>query len=234
MPTFARSYLDMVRDPADTAVPIARLPTAHGEFDIRVFVGADDGKEHVALVRGEVFGQAHVLTRLHSECMTGDVFGSLRCDCRQQLELGLAALASAPRGVLLYMRQEGRGIGLANKVRAYRLQEIGLDTVDANLALGFRDDQRDYAAAASMLRQLGVRSIRLLTNNPDKVHQLSQHGVDVAARIPHAIEPGLHNRRYLETKVARSGHLMALGGRDAESTRCLTPATEYSRRTGSD
>ncbi|MES1207964.1 MAG: GTP cyclohydrolase II [Pseudomonadota bacterium] len=195
---------------------MANLPTAHGDFSIRVYVGAADGKEHVALVRGDVFGKADVLTRLHSECMTGDVFASLRCDCRQQLELALAALAAAPCGVLLYMRQEGRGIGLVNKIRAYRLQEGGLDTVDANLALGFRDDQRDYSAAAAMLRELGVRSVRLLTNNPDKVRQLAQHGVDVSARLPHAVTPGNFNRHYLETKVARSGHLMQLGGRDAE------------------
>jgi GTP cyclohydrolase II len=195
---------------------VAKLPTAHGEFEVRVFVGASDGKEHVALVRGEVFGKTDVLVRLHSECMTGDVFASLRCDCRQQLELGLKALAAESCGVLLYMRQEGRGIGLGNKIRAYRLQEAGLDTVDANLALGFRDDQRDYADAAVMLRELGVRSVRLLTNNPDKVRQLAQHGTVIAARIPHAVEPGRHNRRYLETKVARSGHLMQIGGRDAE------------------
>lgn len=195
---------------------VATLPTAHGAFEIRVFVGTADGKEHVALVHGDVFGKADVLTRLHSECLTGDVFASLRCDCRQQLERGLQALAAAPCGVLLYMRQEGRGIGLVNKIRAYRLQEAGLDTVDANLALGFRDDQRDYAAAAAMVRELGVRSVRLLTNNPDKVHQLVQHGVDVTARVPSMVEPGLYNRRYLETKVARSGHLMQMGGRDAE------------------
>lgn len=216
MPAHPRSDLTLPRFPADSVAPVAKLPTAHGEFDIHVFVGAEDGKEHVALVRGDVFDKTDVLTRLHSECMTGDVFGSLRCDCRQQLERGLAALAAVPRGVLLYMRQEGRGIGLANKIRAYRLQEAGLDTVDANLALGFRDDQRDYAAAAAMLHALGVRSIRLLTNNPDKLRQLAQHGVTVADRVPHAVAPGLHNRRYLETKVARSGHLMTHGGRDAE------------------
>lgn len=195
---------------------VSKLPTIHGEFEIRVFVAAADGKEHVALVRGDVFGQSDVVTRIHSECMTGDVFGSLRCDCRQQLELGLQAVSAAPCGVLLYMRQEGRGIGLANKIRAYRLQEGGLDTVDANLALGFRDDQRDYAGAAAMLRELGVRSVRLLTNNPDKVRQLRHYGIGISARVPHAVEPGRHNRRYLETKVARSGHLMPVGGRDAE------------------
>jgi GTP cyclohydrolase II len=190
---------------------VARLPTIHGDFEVRVFVERAAGgqeKEHVALVRGDVFGQEDVLTRLHSECLTGDVLGSVRCDCRQQLERGLELIAAARCGVLLYLRQEGRGIGLANKIRAYRLQEGGLDTVDANLALGFRDDQREYAAAAAILRQLGVRSLRLLTNNPDKIRQLSRHGARITARVPHAIPPGPHNRVYLQTKARRSGHLM--------------------------
>jgi GTP cyclohydrolase II len=191
---------------------VAALPTRHGAFDIRVFVDRCDGKEHVALVRGDVFGKEGVLTRLHSECLTGDVFASLRCDCREQLERALAVIAAEPSGVLLYMRQEGRGIGLANKIRAYRLQEAGLDTVDANLALGFRDDQRDYGPAAAMLRQLGVRSVRLLTNNPDKIAQLERCGTSVTARVPHVVMPGPQNRHYLETKTRRSGHLMMFEG----------------------
>jgi GTP cyclohydrolase II len=207
-------------DPASADVPgagrlelaaVAELPTRFGAFKVRVFLDRTDGKEHVALVHGEVFGKEDVATRLHSECLTGDVFGSLRCDCREQLELGLKAVAAEPCGVVLYLRQEGRGIGLANKIRAYSLQELGLDTVDANRALGFRDDERDYAAAAFMLKELGIRSVRLLTNNPDKIRQLESHGARVSARVPHAVPPGEHNRRYLETKVARSGHLMHLG-----------------------
>lgn len=160
------------------------------------------------MVHGEVFGAEAVPARVHSECLTGDVFASLRCDCRKQLELGLAQLGSLPRGVLLYLRQEGRGIGLVNKIRAYKLQEEGLDTVEANLALGFKDDERDYGVAAAMLRTLGVRSVHLLTNNPDKIAQLNHYGLRVLARIPHAIPPTTHNRRYLETKAKRSGHLL--------------------------
>lgn len=187
---------------------VAELPTRFGHFRVHAFANDVDHKEHVALVRGDVFGIESVPTRIHSECLTGDVLGSLRCDCRDQLERALSQLGAAPRGVLLYLRQEGRGIGLINKIRAYRLQEQGLDTVEANLALGFRDDERDYSVAAGMLRLLGVRSVALLTNNPDKVRQLSHAGVDVAERVPHFIAPCEHNRAYLETKVRRSGHLM--------------------------
>jgi GTP cyclohydrolase II len=194
---------------------VADLPTSHGPFKVRVFIDGKDGKEHVALVHGDVFGKEDVLVRLHSECLTGDVFGSLRCDCREQLERGLKAVAAEGCGVVLYLRQEGRGIGLANKIRAYSLQEKGLDTIDANLALGFRDDERDYEAAAMMLKELGIRSVRLLTNNPDKIRQLEAFGTKVSSRVPHAVSPGVHNRRYLETKVARSGHLMKLETIDA-------------------
>lgn len=186
----------------------ARLPTEFGEFRIVGFGGAPDGREHVALVMGDVDGEADVLARLHSECLTGDAFGSLRCDCRAQLHAGLHAIADEGRGVLLYLRQEGRGIGLVNKIRAYALQEQGLDTVDANLALGFPDDARDYRGAAQMLDALGVRSVRLLTNNPRKVAALATHGVPVTARVPHQMDAGPHNERYLLAKARRSGHLM--------------------------
>ena len=189
---------------------IAELPTRFGRFRIHVFVDSQDRKEHVALVHGEVFAQDAVLTRLHSECLTGDIMGSLRCDCRDQLERGLERVGAATAGILLYMRQEGRGIGLVNKVRAYRLQEQGLDTVDANLALGFKDDERDYAPAAGMLRILGVRSVSLLTNNPDKVQQLEDAGITIAARIPHSMPAGHDNAAYLATKARRSGHLIAV------------------------
>jgi GTP cyclohydrolase II len=162
---------------SDQVTPVADLPTRHGVFRIHVFTDSATGLEHVALVSGDVFGQERVATRVHSECLTGDAFGSLRCDCREQLDRGLERLASRPCGVLLYLRQEGRGIGLANKIRAYRLQQQkGLDTVDANLALGMPDDRRDYAFAASMLRELGVRSVSLMTNNRDKIAQLGKAG----------------------------------------------------------
>jgi len=198
------------RAPRVELVSAAALPTEFGNFRIQVFTSDRDDREQVAIVHGDVFGVESVSTRIHSECLTGDVMGSLRCDCRKQLELGLRQIASLPCGVVLYLRQEGRGIGLANKIRAYKLQEEGLDTVDANLALGFRDDERDYGVAVAMLRTLGVRSVRLMTNNPDTVAQLRRYGLPVTERLAHAIPPGVANRRYLETKVTRSGHIMNL------------------------
>ncbi len=191
-------------------VAVAELPTRFGRFRLVGFWNNRDAKEHVALVHGEVVGAAEVPVRLHSECLTGDVMGSLRCDCRDQLTAGLEAIQRQPRGILLYLRQEGRGIGLINKIRAYALQERGLDTVEANLALGFRDDERDYAVAAHMLHSLEVRSVRLITNNPEKIRQLTQHRIEVAGRIPHVIPPNEFNRFYLETKARRSGHLIDL------------------------
>lgn len=186
---------------------VADLPTRFGRFRLVGFWNNRDGKEHVALVLGDVVDAQEVPVRLHSECLTGDVMGSLRCDCRDQLTAGLETIQGLGRGALLYLRQEGRGIGLLNKIRAYALQERGLDTVEANLALGFRDDERDYAVAAHMLHSLGVRSVRLITNNPEKIRQLTQHRVPVAGRIPHVIPPNEYNRFYLETKGRRSGHL---------------------------
>lgn len=165
------------------------------------------------MVHGDIVGAEEVPTRLHSECLTGDVMGSLRCDCRDQLLEGLTKIQSLPRGILLYLRQEGRGIGLINKVRAYALQDQGLDTVEANLALGFRDDERDYAIAAHMLKSLEVKSVRLITNNPNKINQLTCYGVNVAGRIPHVIPPNDHNRFYLATKSRRSGHYIDLEGK---------------------
>jgi GTP cyclohydrolase II len=189
-------------------VAVAALPTRFGPFRLVGFWNNRDAKEHVALVLGEVVKGEAVPVRLHSECLTGDVMGSLRCDCRDQLTGGLEAIQRLGRGVLLYLRQEGRGIGLINKIRAYALQEAGLDTVEANLALGFRDDERDYAVAAHMLHSLGLRSVNLITNNPEKLRQLAQHRVEVAGRIPHVIPPNEFNRFYLETKARRSGHLI--------------------------
>lgn len=194
-------------------ISFAELPTRAGHFRIVAFWNNRDAKEHVAMIHGDVIGQRDVPTRLHSECLTGDVMGSLRCDCRDQLQEGLKKLASMERGVLLYLRQEGRGIGLINKIRAYALQDQGLDTVEANLALGFRDDERDYAIAAHMLRSLDVRSVQLITNNPNKISQLTRYGVEVAGRIPHVIPPNEHNRFYLETKSRRSGHYIDLSGK---------------------
>jgi GTP cyclohydrolase II len=194
-------------------VATAALPTRFGRFRIVAFWNNRDAKEHIAVVHGDVIGAEEVPTRVHSECLTGDALGSLRCDCRDQLEEALRRLAGGERGLLLYLRQEGRGIGLVNKVRAYALQDAGLDTVEANLALGFRDDERDYAIAAHMVRSLEIGSIRLLTNNPAKVRGLTQHGVRVAGREAHVMTPNPHNRFYLETKAARSGHWIDFEGK---------------------
>lgn len=195
-------------------VGVAALPTRFGDFRVVAFWNNRDSKEHIAVVHGDVLGQERVLTRLHSECLTGDALGSLRCDCRDQLGTALTRIAAEPCGVLLYLRQEGRGIGLTNKIRAYALQDRGLDTVDANLALGFRDDERDYAVAAHMLASLTVKSVRLLTNNPKKERELQQLGIAVAERVPHVIPPNAHNRGYLATKAHRSGHLINIEEQD--------------------
>lgn len=188
----------------------AELPTRHGPFDIFVFRNNQDDKEHVALVKQE--GQAsdadEVLVRLHSECLTGDVLASLRCDCRDQLEMALSQLARAKAGVLLYMRQEGRGIGLGNKVRAYALQQQGYDTVEANRHLGFDDDMRDYRVAALMLRALGVARIALATNNPRKLYALQTLGIEVAHRLPLVAQQNAHNAAYLAAKKNKAGHLL--------------------------
>ncbi len=185
---------------------VADLPTRYGQFRIVAFWNNRDGKEHVAIVRGDVMGASEVRTRLHSECLTGDVMGSLRCDCRDQLEAALRDLGARDAGLLLYLRQEGRGIGLVNKVRAYALQDRGLDTVDANLALGFEEDERDYAIAAHMLASLNVQSIQLMTNNPDKVEQLQRLGVRVTSRVALVAPANDYNRFYLRTKALRCGH----------------------------
>jgi 3,4-dihydroxy 2-butanone 4-phosphate synthase / GTP cyclohydrolase II len=188
--------------PAIRRVARAGLPTAHGGFGMFVYE-ATDSKEHVALISGFEPGTVRedeaILVRLHSECLTGDVFGSRRCDCGEQLEQG--------RGVLLYLRQEGRGIGLANKISAYALQEEGLDTVQANLALGLPEDARDYQVAAEMLLDLGVHRAALLTNNPAKIEGLRSHGIEVVERLPVQVEPNPFNLRYLRTKKEKLGHL---------------------------
>ena len=187
-----------------------RLPTPYGEFAARAWHSAD-GLQHLALVRGSVAGDAPVLVRVHSECLTGDVFGSLRCDCGAQLAQAVERVAEEGRGVVLYLRgHEGRGIGLAHKLRAYALQEQGFDTVEANLELGFPADARDYGPASAILKALGVRRVRLLTNNPDKVAALEQAGLDVVERVPLLDEPTPENVRYLRTKQERLGHLLGL------------------------
>lgn len=186
----------------------AELPTRYGRFRIVAFYNNREQKDHVAIVRGDVVGQADVLTRIHSECLTGDALGSVRCDCRDQLEAALRAIEAAERGVVLYMRQEGRGIGLLNKIRAYSLQDRGLDTVDANLALGFKDDERDYAIAAHMLHSMSIQSVALMTNNPKKMNELEKFGVKVSERVPHVMTPTPENAEYLRTKARRSGHLI--------------------------
>lgn len=202
-----------VRKVCVRVVGVAELPSRFGSFRIVAFWNNRDAKEHVAIVHGNILGAHDVPTRVHSECLTGDVLGSLRCDCRDQLEAALRSIGQQERGVLLYLRQEGRGIGLINKIRAYALQDQGLDTVEANLALGFRDDERDYSVAAHMLRSLTVRSVRLMTNNPNKMAQLQAFGVEVTGRIPHVLPPNPHNRFYLETKANRSGHWIDFAGK---------------------
>ena len=193
---------------------IAELPSRFGRFHIVAFYNNKDGKEHVAIVQGDVTGAEDVPVRVHSECLTGDVLGSLRCDCRDQLETALRMIGKMDKGLLLYMRQEGRGIGLINKIRAYGLQEHGYDTVDANLALGFRDDERDYSVAAHMLESLHVKSIQLITNNPKKIEELTKNGVKVTGRIPHIMPVNEYNQFYLETKAIKSGHLIDFHGKE--------------------
>ena len=192
--------------PASGTLVSCRLPTRWGEFDLHGLVDPETGAEHAALSLGVLDDGAPVLTRLHSECLTGDTLYSLKCDCGAQLEGALGAIAEAGRGLLLYLRQEGRGIGLVNKIRAYALQQAGADTVEANRLLGLPDDARDYAMAASMLRQLGVAQVRLLTNNPAKVDALQRLGIDVVERLPLHMPSNPHNQAYLQTKSRRMGH----------------------------
>lgn len=185
----------------------ATLPTRYGTFTSYAYRVVAGEAEHLALVMGDVAGQASVLTRLHSECLTGDVLGSYRCDCGEQLDLALRYIAAEGRGVLLYLRgHEGRGIGLSNKIRAYALQEQGLDTVEANLELGLPDDAREYDSAAAILRDLSVTSVRLMSNNPEKFDTLSKHGIPVCERVALAIPVRDENERYIRTKQVKFGH----------------------------
>ncbi len=189
-------------------VTTVKLPTKFGSFMAHGFVNRLNGEHHIALVKGDIGDGRDVLCRVHSECLTGDTFGSLRCDCGEQLAAAMTQIEQEGRGILLYMRQEGRGIGLINKLRAYELQEQGMDTLEANLALGFHGDEREYYIGAQILRELGVKSLRLLTNNPDKVYQLSEFGLEIAQRVPIQMRPTAYDLHYLKTKQARMGHLL--------------------------
>ncbi len=184
----------------------AKLPLKQGEFRIRVFHEDETGFDHVALTLGDMGGPDPTLVRLHSECLTGDAFGSLRCDCGPQLENALETIKSNGWGCLLYLRQEGRGIGLHSKIQAYNLQDKGFDTLEANLELGLPGDARDYELAAGILRAIGVEEVCLLTNNPNKVNQLKKYDINVVERMPLVVGVGEHNRKYLETKVIKMGH----------------------------
>jgi 3,4-dihydroxy 2-butanone 4-phosphate synthase/GTP cyclohydrolase II len=189
-------------------VEAVQMPTDFGEFQLYLYRSTLDGQHHLALVKGEVSGKRNVLVRVHSECLTGDVFGSRRCDCGPQLHQAMKQIADEGQGVIVYMRQEGRGIGLAPKIQAYKLQENGLDTVDANLKLGYPMDLREYGLGAQILVDLGLKTIRLLTNNPKKVVGLEGYGLEITEQVPIRVKANPHNRKYLETKKTKLGHLI--------------------------
>jgi 3,4-dihydroxy 2-butanone 4-phosphate synthase/GTP cyclohydrolase II len=186
----------------------ARIPTPYGEFELCMYQESETSKEHLALVMGSPEGKEDVLVRVHSECFTGDVLGSLRCDCGEQLQRAMAMVGEAGEGVILYLRQEGRGIGLEEKLRAYNLQDDGYDTVDANLALGHQADERDYTVAARILENLEIRSVALITNNPSKIEALTDLGLEICRRVPLTPTINPENLRYLNTKVERMHHLL--------------------------
>lgn len=190
----------------------ARIPTRYGTFQLMLFTSSIDNKENLAFVMGDIHDRENVLLRVHSECFTGDVLGSVRCDCGEQLDRALQMIARARRGVVLYLRQEGRGIGLLDKLRAYNLQDEGLDTVEANLKLGHQPDERDYTVASLIIRDLGIRSVNLITNNPKKISELRSLGIAVRERTSIEIPPRPENFNYLRTKVNRMDHLLKLGG----------------------
>ena len=189
-------------------VTVTKMPTKYGEFTAYGYVNKLNGEHHIALVKGDIGDGKDVLCRVHSECLTGDTFGSLRCDCGQQFAAAMTQIEKEGRGILLYMRQEGRGIGLINKLKAYELQEKGMDTLEANLALGFKGDEREYYIGAQILRDLGVKDLKLLTNNPDKVYQLEEFGMEISKRVPIQMDATEYDLYYLKTKQYKMGHIL--------------------------
>ena len=201
-----------------TRVAEAKLPTKFGDFKVIAYKSTTDPDEHLAMVMGDVATDEPVLVRVHSQCLTGDVFHSMRCDCGEQIEMAMKRIAGVGRGVVLYLRQEGRGIGIHNKIKAYALQDKGLDTVEANLSLGFKDDERDYGIGAQILADLGIRNMRLMTNNPKKGSGLESYGLTITEQLPITTKPNPHNRRYLQTKQKKLGHLLTVPDADGDKT----------------